>query len=49
MRDFWVDGHYIAAGSAEEALGEARILYDFQPEKVRPWTDEDQAALDEEG
>src|SRR6187402_2038710 len=43
QRDFWVDGHYIAAPTAEEATEEAARLYGFLANTVRPWTAEDQA------
>lgn len=35
--DWWVDGHYIAAQSAEQAKRIAARLYDFEPETVRRW------------
>lgn len=45
--DWWVDGHYIAADSAEEALDTVRSEYAPRvPETVRPWTGDDQIALD---
>jgi len=46
MKEWWVDGHFIAASGARAALNEAARLYEFTPESVRPWTEEDQAELD---
>ena len=46
MNDWNVDGHYIAAETAEDARNEASVLYGYRAETVRPWTDDDQTALD---
>lgn len=43
MNDYWVDGHFIAARSADEARAECESLYSYVPESVRFWTAEDQA------
>lgn len=46
VRDFWADGHYVAATTPGEA-GEVCVhLYGHDPAHVRPWTDTDQAKLD---
>jgi hypothetical protein len=44
--DWWVDGHYVFATSARDALTEAGALYGYEAEEVRPWTAADQANLD---
>lgn len=36
-KDWWVDGHYISAGSAKEAAQTAEELYRYNPSIVRPW------------
>ena len=41
MKDWWVDGHYIFAVNEQDAWLSAAMLYGFEPEHVRPWTDED--------
>lgn len=47
MPDWWVDGHFISAWTAEEALAEVRRLFDgYEPQEARPWTKEDQAELE---
>lgn len=46
-RGWWVDGHFIVAHTSTAALEEVRRLYaPYEPEIVRPWTDDDQAELD---
>ena len=45
-KDYWVDGHHIAAPTAAAALAEAGRLYDYEPEKFRLWTEADQDQLD---
>lgn len=47
-KDWWVDGHYVGAANEKDAWLSASVLYDFEPEHVRPWTDEDQMRLDEQ-
>ena len=47
MKDWFVDGHYIGAVSAEAARAEAASLYGFTPEVIRPWTDADDAPDDD--
>jgi cyclopropane fatty-acyl-phospholipid synthase-like methyltransferase len=46
LNDYWVDGHFITARNEEHARAEVRRLYDYEPEQVRPWTDDDQDDLD---
>jgi hypothetical protein len=46
LKDWWVDGHYITAGTAVGARAEAARIFDYTPEVVRSWTAEDQAELD---
>jgi hypothetical protein len=46
MKDWYVDGHYIAAEDAASAVIEAGRLYNFDPEVVRPWTAADQTELE---
>lgn len=46
-QDFWVDGHFVSAYSAADAINEARYLYDYEPQMVRSWTDADQVILDD--
>lgn len=45
--DWWADGHFIAAPTAEHAIRETQRLYGHTPEKVRPWTMDDQEGLEE--
>lgn len=40
-KDYWVDGHFVAAYSAADALREVKRLLDHDAEIVRPWTDAD--------
>ena len=47
MRDFWVDGHYIAAPDMAGARAEAARIFGYEPEEVRYWTDEDQSDLED--
>jgi len=44
--DWWVDGHFISARTAEAARAEVRAGYGHEAEEVRRWTAEDQAELD---
>lgn len=44
--DWWVDGHFVSAPTADEARAEARRLYGFTPETVRHWTSHDQERMD---
>lgn len=46
LRDWWADGHYISAPNADLASNEAARLYGSHPQNVRPWTKDDQDALD---
>ena len=43
-RSWWVDGHFISALSAGDALVYAASAYDFNPESVRPWNDADEGS-----
>lgn len=44
--DWNVDGHFISAPTADQAVREAATLYHYSPESVRPWTSVDQEWLD---
>lgn len=44
VKDWWVDGHYIAAPTKIEARLAAASLYNFKPQEVRPWTSADDNA-----
>lgn len=41
MKDWFVDGHFVSAGSSVEAVKEVKRLYGHTPEVVRTWTRED--------
>ena len=48
MRDFWVNGHYIAANSESAAREDFLMLYGAFDTSItiRPWTAADQEILD---
>lgn len=39
--DWYVDGHYILADSADDARAQVKRLYLHDAEIVRPWSDDD--------
>jgi hypothetical protein len=46
VRDWYTDGHCVAASDEAAARAECVALYGHTPDEVRPWTTTDQAHLD---